>query len=390
MGSSAPFVQEAARFFIILFANVPMGVCGFGDAIVMHMALTLCGMSFPGVCSTAISEAVFNLTVGGLAAMAVQSALIWRDVNWELVRLLVTPIVVGTGLGLVALYHIHSLWLKQVLGIIFLSVGCYQIQGEVMRAKGLIAEGGSGERRGQLVVKGSDKEGLRQMGRVLGLASGVLAGLFGTGGPPLMVLVAVTDVGKDEWRASNAVIWLVDNVVRFAYLYAVQRQMALLNDGPSLVSLMIAGGVGVYAGSVLSPMVDGALFRRLLILLMLLGANVMLFAGTPGGVALSGVLSIFSLLILYILALWHQPLLLAKGGNNLAPAGVGMEEEAGSHRPQRWLGNAGYNQVATREQEEDGEEETDELLVDKHEGKENVNEGKSGCKSQTTIEMVVV
>lgn len=259
-----------------------------------------------------------------------------------------------------------------------------------MRAKGLIAEGGSGERRGQLVVKGSDKEGLRQMGRVLGLASGVLAGLFGTGGPPLMVLVAVTDVGKDEWRASNAVIWLVDNVVRFAYLYAVQRQMALLNDGPSLVSLMLAGGVGVYAGSVLSPMVDVALFRRLLILLMLLGANVMLFAGTPGGVALSGVLSIFSLLILYILALWHQPLLLAKGGNNLAPAGVGMEEEAGSHRPQRWLGNAGYNQVATREQEEDGEEETDGLLVDRHEGKENVNEGKSGCKSQTTIEMVVV
>lgn len=41
---SAPFAQEAGRFLIILFANVPMGVCGFGDAIVMHMALTLCGM----------------------------------------------------------------------------------------------------------------------------------------------------------------------------------------------------------------------------------------------------------------------------------------------------------------------------------------------------------
>jgi hypothetical protein len=41
---SAPFAQEAGRFFIILFANVPMGLCGFGDAIVMHMALTLCGM----------------------------------------------------------------------------------------------------------------------------------------------------------------------------------------------------------------------------------------------------------------------------------------------------------------------------------------------------------
>jgi len=40
---SAPFAQEAGRFFIILFANVPMGVCGFGDAIIMHMALTLGG-----------------------------------------------------------------------------------------------------------------------------------------------------------------------------------------------------------------------------------------------------------------------------------------------------------------------------------------------------------
>lgn len=42
--AGVPFAQEAGRFFIILFANVPMGVCGFGDAIVMHMALTLCGM----------------------------------------------------------------------------------------------------------------------------------------------------------------------------------------------------------------------------------------------------------------------------------------------------------------------------------------------------------
>jgi hypothetical protein len=30
-----------------------------------------------------VSEAVFNLTIGGLAAMAVQSALIWRDTNWQ-------------------------------------------------------------------------------------------------------------------------------------------------------------------------------------------------------------------------------------------------------------------------------------------------------------------
>jgi len=98
-----------------------------------------------------------------------------------------------------------------------------------MRAKGLPAAAEAGG--GQVGVEGAGKEGLRQMGRVLGLASGVLAGLFGTGGPPLMVLVAVTEMGKDEWRASNAVIWLVDNVFRFAYLYAVQGQVRALGKG---------------------------------------------------------------------------------------------------------------------------------------------------------------
>ena len=104
---------------------------------------------------------------------------------------------------------------------------------------------------------------MRFLGSLLGLASGVLAGLFGTGafgvldasglafgdgwtdairpthrntpppyithartgGPPLMVFVSLFEVDKDEWRASNAVIWLVDNVFRFLYIYLVQGQV---------------------------------------------------------------------------------------------------------------------------------------------------------------------
>ena len=38
----------------------------------------------------------------------------------QLVRVMLPPILVGTGLGLVLLYHIHSMWLKRVLGLIFL------------------------------------------------------------------------------------------------------------------------------------------------------------------------------------------------------------------------------------------------------------------------------
>lgn len=116
-----------------------------------------------------------------------------------------------------------------MLGLVFLSVGAYQIPAEVLRAKGL--SGGHDGKQGQVLVEGEERAGLRRLGRVLGLASGFLAGLFGTGGPPLMILVAATGVEKDEWRASNAVIWLVDNVFRLLYLQAVQRQVRALMEG---------------------------------------------------------------------------------------------------------------------------------------------------------------
>jgi len=38
------FAQELARFLIVVASNIPMGVTGFGDAIIMHIALTFCGM----------------------------------------------------------------------------------------------------------------------------------------------------------------------------------------------------------------------------------------------------------------------------------------------------------------------------------------------------------
>ncbi len=125
-----------------------------------------------------------------------------------------------------------------------------------------------------------------------------------------------------------------------------QPQISLLADGPCLLSLMLAGGVGVFAGSAVSPMVDVVLFRRLLILLMLLGANVMLFAGAPGRLALAGVLSVVVGTVLFILALWHQPFLLAKGNEWAASFGA-------DSMPQRWLGKVGYSGVPTHEEDVD-------------------------------------
>lgn len=43
-GGGGTWTQDVARFVIVLVANFPMGVTGFGDAIIMHIALTLCNL----------------------------------------------------------------------------------------------------------------------------------------------------------------------------------------------------------------------------------------------------------------------------------------------------------------------------------------------------------
>lgn len=134
-------------------------------------------------------------------------------------------------------------------------------------------------------------------------------------------------------------------------------QIMLPQDGPEILGLMLAGGIGVYAGSVASSKVDVVLFRRSLILLMLMGANVMLFAGAARRLAFLGMIAIGAGVILFVLALWNQPLLLTSKDWAMKNIGAAATAAGGG----RWLGNMMYRKVATHEEEaeaeDDGEEE---------------------------------
>jgi hypothetical protein len=152
------------------------------------------------------------------------------------------------------------------------------------------------------------------------------------------------------------------------------KQITLPDDFPSLSLLMLAGGTGVYAGSAVSAHVDMALFRRLLVLLLVLGANVMLFAGAPGRVALAGVASISAGLVLYMLALWNQPVWPEGSGKGKGGRGRG---QGGSSVLRRWLGGALYSQVALDE-DDDEEEEEEEMVVDFQRQQEEAEEGGAG------------
>jgi uncharacterized membrane protein YfcA len=271
-----------------------MGATGFGDAILLYVLLALFGSSAPEG-SSDLREALLLITLGGLGSMGVQACILWNKVNWKLTFWLSVPVVIFTMVGMSSLQYLSAfvLILKRCLGLLFLTVAFYKTRLEINAKIGK-------ESVGPRIVRDPLGSGEDQLATLLaGSASGFLAGLYGTGGPPLMVWVATYKVPKDEWRASNAVVWLICNVFRLFHLIFFQDLHETDAFGLLVVILAISGVLGAYAGAKISESMGDYLFRVSIIVLLIFGANIMIFAKRPYLEPLIGILVTFSTVFVY-------------------------------------------------------------------------------------------
>lgn len=99
-----------------------------------------------------------------------------------------------------------------------------------------------------------------------GTASGLMNGLTTFSGPPVIVFLAGTDVGRDEFRANLSLYFLVLNVFMVPML--VSRGLltpALWGDIARLAPFVLAGSL---AGSLVARRIDRVLFRRMVLILL--------------------------------------------------------------------------------------------------------------------------
>jgi uncharacterized membrane protein YfcA len=104
-----------------------------------------------------------------------------------------------------------------------------------------------------------------------GLSSGLLGGLFGTGGPPLIFYYQLRGVGKSAFRGTLMAVFLLMTPVRIALygvadLLTVPRLWSALAVFPAVLA-------GAFIGNRIHLRIDEATFRRLVsIALVLIGA----------------------------------------------------------------------------------------------------------------------
>ena len=108
-----------------------------------------------------------------------------------------------------------------------------------------------------------------------------------------MVWVSSYRVPKDEWRAVNAVVWTVVNFFRLFHIVVLQSEYSPSHVIESGSVLMCVGAVGAVVGAEASKCIGEYAFRIFIIVLLIFGANTMMFAGSSAWEPILGVVITF-------------------------------------------------------------------------------------------------
>ena len=118
------------------------------------------------------------------------------------------------------------------------------------------------------IPRGGRVEWPKWSGPPTGLLSGVLGGLFGVGGPPVIIYYQLSGVNKSVFRASLMAIFLLIALVRVpSYFIGGLITQARLWSALSVVPAVV---IGSYIGSRIHLQLSEQKFRRAVSLVLLL------------------------------------------------------------------------------------------------------------------------
>lgn len=231
-------LQITLSIVIIFFAHTVKGLSGFGSGLI---AMPLLAFMFP---LTFIVPVLGLLSYGGTVT---QSLHLRKQVAWRDMLPLIPFSLLGISIAVFLLVNVASEKLVLALGVFVLLYSVYSVSPHSVKAGG------------------------RQWAVLAGLGGGTVGALFGTGGPFYVVYLKMRQLDKNQFRATIAMIFLVDGGVRMASyalngLFTAQVLWLVL----TLVPVLFAG---MYVGHHLHVKINQQRFNQMIsLLLMISGA----------------------------------------------------------------------------------------------------------------------
>ena len=229
----------AATALVFFCAQVVYVAMGFGAGLIAVGTLALL---LPDVRDAVVILLLVATPIEVAVVYRSRQALRGKGIAWVLVGVLV-----GVPVGTWLLGHTDENLLLTVLGVVLVIVAVVMF-----------------------VLPTQQRRAGRPLSTLAGLSSGVLTGMFGTGGPPLIVFFRWCGLDRTAFRSALLTVFLASGLVRWpSYVAAgfitTERMLAAAAVAPAAL-------LGAWVGARLHARIDEALFRRLVSLaLVVLG-----------------------------------------------------------------------------------------------------------------------
>ena len=227
--------------FATLAAFFVKGLCGFANTLVFQSILSF------GVSNASISPV--ELVVG----FPSNAILTWQNrkgLQPKIFLPLMALMLAGNIPGALMLSHIDGHIVKIIFGaaIIFIALDMLRGQGRPRKENKLLTA-------------------------LVGIAAGVLSGLFGVGALLAAYVSRITETGS-AFKANISVVFLAENVFRFALYLA----LGLLNSSSLLmaIKLMPFMLVGLFTGIAVSRKIDDRNIKKLVLVLLIVSGAVLI------------------------------------------------------------------------------------------------------------------
>mgnify|MGYP001766638996 CR=1 FL=1 len=244
----ATWEQAALTCLVLGVAQAVYVLLGFGSGLI---ALGLLALIFP-----ALQDVVVLILVISLPA---ELWVVWgarRRVRWREIALIGAGIVAGVPLGAWVLKQGEANALLAILGWFLIATGLTFLALPAHRAV----------------------TWPRWIAPPVGLAAGFLSGMFGTGGPPVIIYYRLSNADKAVFRGSLMAIWLLVTLTRLpAYAAAGLLTTPRLWSGALILPAVLLGG---WIGHRIHVEIPEPTFRRgVAVALALIGALLLLRRG---------------------------------------------------------------------------------------------------------------
>ena len=305
-------ISDIIILALVFIGTISFAITSFGGDILFQLGISLCSLSGT-LCRGSLLTTLAMITLMAFIKLPIQLCILRKNINYDLAIRLSIPMVIGSVLGL----HILSvsnndLLLKRIFGYIITIISLYHLVNDSIKdSRSNIVENNNEEVHNDISSSSSDevnphlyisytmkndqdnyrndtdnKFKINTRSKELtiycaGFLAGLLAGVYGTGGPPLMVLATHIKIDKDEWRATCTLTYFIQNLVAATYISTYDQYRIKSGKQYMMTMLLICTVlIALYYGNIIADQyINTNLWKKLILFLLMIGSGIMICSG---------------------------------------------------------------------------------------------------------------